>query len=690
MKIRFYLTLAFLGCFVIISAVGGDDKKKLSAISTKSKPVYKEFSEDRQILAKGGINKSSLRGPASSKNPDLTNKNNRIDVQNSAPTTLKNKEDFAFYRNVVRKNGWYVGVGEKLTKEEASHMNCYYKLSNKNIAGNWTLMQTYDGEGNLTTGHDIHTYLIWAYDTSDTRANEDWKEKLQDVCQWVFIDSYDGKTCVQEKSLDYKGNVIYSMVITPIDTHKFFYTYIDVWGRPIYMHTDSRGSDIGQANFVEVTRDSCGYEVLTKYYDRNGFPAKNRNGSYMLRTERNANGTTAKAWALNILGEPMIDDWGYCGDAYEYDANGNKIAQINIGLNGKPAKAKNGTYGSWCAYDQYGNLIEFGGLDENGQKCSNIDGIFKYIYGYSEHGIFIYYKECDISSNVLKEQTFNQHHIDVAQNGHEEIADEETAPESTEDVAESSDEGPAEVNSLTERYIVDTLNTAVTTYKYNNGVFYRGHVNEYKPILGGSSTMYNITSYGAHARTGNALYYKVLFGKNIMGGETMLGINEYGEPAYVTTPDSKSILFLFTDETSNGFIDYDEYGIRRDDNELDSLAKNLPRVFCIEVTDTAKAYPMGIHNNDIILSYGDWRVCEDVFSGIEGFDEETARQESDKKTMTVLRHHPETSISEVVVLELKEGTPQELGFRPRIIYYTQQEKKRLITTAKAFAFEFSK
>ena len=679
MKTRFYLIVVF-----VLSSVNMYGQFE-SVLLGKEKAA-------KQIASK--TSKSPKAGKISSKGKEkaTTNDNNRIDVGKSSSTASINKDDYAFYVNVVRKNGWFVGVGKKLTKEQVSHMYCYYKLSNKNEVGNWTLMQAYNGNGNLTTYHTIDTYLIWSYDTIDIKANIEWQKRLQNVCQWVFIDSYDGKTCIQEKGLDKNGNVIYSMVITPIDSYKYFCTYIDVWGRPAYMHTDSRGSDLGQANFVEVTRDSCGYEILKKYYDRNGFPTKNRNGSYMLSTERDNNGNAVKTCALNVLGQPMIDDFGYCGETKLFDAYGNVLTRINIGLDGKPAKGKDGTFGVWFVYDQYENMTETGYLDKKGQKCSNKDGTFRHVYKYSEYGGLENYNKYDKGGSVINEQAFIQNNELLSDyNSEDNNSHEVDSVNVGEDVTESYQEESSESKEdrFTEESVVDTLNMSVTTYKYDNGVFHSGVVNEFATILGGSNTMYYITPYGAHARTGKALFYKVLFGKNIMGGETMMGINEFGEPAYITTADSKSIVFLLTDETSNGYVDYDEFGIRRKSEEFDTLCLTLPRVFCIEVTDTTQAYPMGIRNNDIILSYGDWRICKDVHSGIEGLYDEIDRIKKLSKTMTILRHHPETQSSEVVILELKKGTPQELGFLPRIIYYTQQEKKRLITTAEAAAFEFS-
>lgn len=699
MKARLFITGICMLCTVGLSGQGYYGNKRVvqggDAVSNIKRDAAKTVSE------KIPKNDAGVKDP-NGKTSQKMNRYNKLDVQGPVSKTVltsANKEDFAYYRHVVRKNGWYVGIGKKATKEQASHMNCYYKLSKKNAAGNWTLMQAYAGGGFLTTNHDINTYLIRTYDERDAIANEEWKEKLNEVCQWVFIDSYDGKTCIQEKGLNSRGDVIYSMIITKIGPFNYFCTYIDVWGRPATMRRDSTGSDIGQANFVEVTRDKNGYDILTKYYDRNGFPAKNRNGSYMLSFERDINGNIVKAWALNVLGQPMVDDWNYCGDENVYDANGNKLILVNIGLDRKPAKGMSGTYGSWFAYDQYGNITELGDLDEKRQKCSDKDGVFRHVFGYGKHGDAISYERYDKDGKIIPDganlstvddpkigNVSDSIHSDY--NGIEEdsiVVCEDTVEVDSIAIAEDIEEG----ERYTEKNVIDSISHTFIVYKYDNGVFYKGYALEFDNNWERSKTMYNITSYGALARTGNALYYKVLFGNNIMGGETMMGVNEFGEPAYITEEDSKAVAFLYTEDINNESIDYDEFGIRRSPEDLDSLSLILPRVFCIEVTDTSQAYPMGIRNNDIILSYGDWRICKDVHSAIEGLYDEIDRTKELSKTMTVLRHHPETQSSEVVILELKNGTPQELGFLPRIIYYTQQEKKRLITTAEAAAFEFS-
>lgn len=648
-----------------------DHKKAIHGNSSSQRPMSHEKSEAKPIMSK-------------EKDSTKKNENNKVDLRKSSSSTVSvptSMNDSAFYQKVVRKNGWYVGIGKRLSKEQVSHMNCYYKLSNKNAAGNWMLMQAYSGSGSFTTFHDIPNYLIRVYDSDDDGTNEEWKNKLSDVCQWVFIESYDGKTCIQEQGLDESGNIIYSMVITKISPYNYYCTYIDNWGRPAYMRTDKKGNDIGYANFVETTRDKNGYEILVKYFDRNGLPAKNRNGSYMLSYVRDTNGNVKRVMALNILGETMIDDWGYSGEENTFDSNGNKLYSMYLDINGNYSTSIDSIYGRWWTYDDYGNMTEGGSLDKNCRKCTSKEGVFKFVAGYDEQGNIVSYAEYDINGDEIKDKAALSNEDGNYQNNEESVND--VSSSEKEDSNTDTEERYREVS------FVDTLNNSITIMKYDGDAFYKGFVVKEDPYRNNYTVMYNITSYGEHARIGYALYYAALIGKDMMGNEVMMGSNEFGEPAYITDPNTNSVAFLYTIDKNGHSYDYDEFGIERSGDELDSLSNKLPSVYCVEVTDTAIAYPLGIRNNDIILSLGNWRISKSVTSKNTSFSFLAEENKTNFREMVVLRHYPEEKRSVIIPIQLKKGSLRELGFQAHLIYYTQQEKKRLIDTAETFNFEFA-
>lgn len=727
-----------------------------------------------------------------------TNKFNTSSLQR-LDDNVQVKADSAFYQKVVKRNGWYVGVGPKLTAEQASHLDLYYKLSNKSAAGNWTLLQAFDGYGRHNTQHKNRNYLISVYDTDDTSYNADWKAKINSVCQWTLIPSYDGKMCIQEQGLDSDGNIVYAMVWTKIGAHNYYCAYIDVWGRPAYMRTDSVGNDVGQANFVEVVLNDDGYESLLKYYDRNGTPAKSRSGAYMLRKETDAAGNVLCVTALDFFGQPMNDDWNSAIEINTYDKDGRKLTVLNYDADGQPALSINGSYGDCYEYDSYGRFKSLTKLDASGHKCNGSDGICQVASEYNNHGavtrlvlydesgkkykgtysaaevVYSYNEDGDttliesydadgrlvnnagycrrtmdykngrktaehkfVSRDSLVVETYRYETDDKGNTRQTWFDDNHVCMESFNNqgkltsrrfyhldmtpkdnwgyhrmdyqyavkdhklttMAQWTDKdgqpaymlnGDGNANKYSRNVtVLDSLTRTYTNYQYAGDKLFKAQRFDYDDGWLHSETMCNLTHYGAHARTGNAFYYKVAFGHDATGRQTsMMGVNEFGEPAYVTSGDSRTVVFLYSDESSGEDIDYDEFHNIVTYQQLDSLARVLPKAYCIEVTDTLKAYNLDIHNNDIVMGYGDWAVCEDVWSGTEGFVQELQTQSNRHKTMTIMRHFPDQKQSKIITVNLGNGKPEDFGFTTHLIFYTQREKLRLINTAGAAGFKLA-
>ena len=99
----------------------------------------------------------------------------------------------------------------------------------------------------------------------------------------------------------------------------------------------------------------------------------------------------------------------------------------------------------------------------------------------------------------------------------------------------------------------------------------------------------------------------------------------------------------------------------------------------------------GILNNDIIIQYGDWRICKDLLTGVNKLPSIIDKNRQDKPDniiMTILRHYPNEKRSKIIELELGSGSLRDLGCDIHLIYYTQLEKKRLCETANSAGFIF--
>ena len=200
---------------------------------------------------------------------------------------------------------------------------------------------------------------------------------------------------------------------------------------------------------------------------------------------------------------------------------------------------------------------------------------------------------------------------------------------------------------------------------------------------------WDVTPYGEHARVGwwNNLYYRCNVTYNMYGEmKDMLGVNEFNEPSYLVSLNDDGEVYHYNDLGT--YYDVHSRVIPADSMEV--FKERLPKAFCIEVTDTAIAYPLGLRNGDIILSYGNWATCEDLRSNLNYFYLETILKNAVAKKVAVLRHNVQKKTSSIMWLELPKGKPSELGFYPHMIYYTEKEALRLHNTCSKYSFAYGK
>lgn len=200
---------------------------------------------------------------------------------------------------------------------------------------------------------------------------------------------------------------------------------------------------------------------------------------------------------------------------------------------------------------------------------------------------------------------------------------------------------------------------------------------------------WDVTSYGEQARVGwwNNLFYRCNVTYNMYGKmKDILNVNEFNEPSYLVSLNDNGEVYHYTDLG----VCYDEHSQVIPADSMEVFKERLPKSFCIEVTDTAIAFPLGLRNGDIILSYGDWAICEDLRSNLNYFYLETILKNDVAKKVAVLRHNLENQTSSIMWLELPKGKPSELGFYPHMIYYTEKEALRLHTACRKYSFAYGK
>lgn len=708
----------------------------------------------------------------------------------------------AYYQRITKRHGWMVGVGKSLSLDEAKHLSCYFRLSMKNRAGNWTRIEAFDGYGDRTTSHSIGTYIVNQGVSDDRGANQEWVSRLKDVCQWEFIGDASGRHVLQERAFDQYGNAVY--YYNPVKTGERTYTgsYVDGNGMPVFMRADSLGYDIGYANFVHVLRDERGYDVKISFTDRFGYPQVNKDGAYQTLYEYDDAGNQIREASLNIAGEYMIDNYGNCGWDAEYEDN-HQVEARYFNADGDyiqmPLLRENSekVYGFRYKYDDYGRNIERMVIGKNAEPDTNQFGVHKVKWEFNDHGYYTSQRFYDLDGNLhpgtkdgiaqiiceyddrgrpelieykdplgrhvnntedpdnvycRREMTFMPdyqesqtdfiaaadgslvkefeyrrdslgntvkkwyqddlqkidsvdfngrsileawYHLDgsVAEDAYglhrrvERFDDDRNM--STEkwmdkegELLDYDDQGYSESVSY-----YDDDNWTITNYQYLYGILFQSFTKKFTDGYGDIVAQWDVTPYGEHARVGwwNNLHYVCDVEYTAYGDiKTMIGKNEFGEPSYLTFLGASGEVYYISNINNGQRKYYDEYGKEIPDSTMSAFKETLPMAYCIEVTDTTIAYPLGLRNGDIIISYGDWRVNEDLKTDMEYFYLEAIKQATSAKSITLLRHHPEQSYSEILDLDLPYGKTSELGFYPHKIYYTAKEKNRLLNTCKAY------
>ena len=726
-------------------------------------------------------------------------------------------ETYAYYAHLEKRHGWFVGVGKPMSLRDARHLSCYYKLSRKNAAGNWTYIEAFDGYGNPTTNHTLGTYLVNQNDETDSGINKDLRDEILTICKWEFIANSSGKEVIQERALDVDDNIIY--IYTPVKVGEREYTgsYTNSWGMPIYLRTDSLGNYAGYANFVHITRDKNGYEVLHAYTDQDGIPQKNKDGAYMTRKEFDRQGRQILEASQNIVGDNMTDDWGNCAWKIIYSENKNirdfyyldpNMHHMRMPLTQRHTSGY--VYGYRNYFDQYGRDTLIVYIDSLGNPDTDEHGIQKIRTRYNDHGFWTFRGFYDKNGNLSAFDSTGIAQVSYQQNNKGYTLEtafrgaDGTFVNSTEGWClrrnEYADGGTKQIKQIDYRQAEDTIRTfeftkdtdgnekriwysdnlmrldsvdqkgrttsvryfdleghpvnltnseetggdwSAHTYQYDDETnttmeqwfdkdgnaysTYDGsnwltkriatydkatHIKTYTEYLYGYIghsyqqqwdnndeillSQWDITPYGEHARVGwyDNLHYTCDVNWTMYGKiRTMVGRNEFGEPSYLTNIGRRgdAEVFHFMDGGKRETRYYDEFGQQIPDTMMETFKDQCPKAFCIEVIDTALAYPLGLKNGDIILSYGDWTISEDLRSNLDYFYLETILKAKENKQLTILRHYPEEKRSEILRLNnLPAGRTSDLGIYPHRIYYTQAEKKRLLTACEAAGVALAK
>lgn len=515
---------------------------------------------------------------------------------------------------------------------------------------------------------------------------------------------------IREASLDLVGNQMIDSYgncgwLNEVDDYGSILkaTYFGKNNEPIKM-PGTMGSN--QVYGYEFCYDEYHRETDRWYLDSLGNHDTNEYGVYHSVSEYNDHGERISYSNYDKEGNPIgNDEYGIAQAVTEYDSIGNLLL---IEWRNKDKSPING-YGDYCrrimTYDTKGNIHTQ--HDYIKDDCDSIIVSFKYIsdgmgnetrYWYTEG----YYRtdSVDVKGRPTLEAWYKLDNSpatdpnDESQAWHKHITKYDDNLNTT--IEEWLNEnGYYYVNTdydLTNKYnqstvINDTVNHINT---YSQFLYPYGLSQQYQTLLdddGYILAQWDITPYGEKARVGwwNNLHYKCKVNYTMYGKlMNMMGVNEFDEPSYLVELNDNGNIYHYSDLGTY----YDENMREIPADSMANFKDNLPKAFCIEVTDTTIAYPLGLRNNDIILSYGDWSTSEDLRSNINYFYLETILKNALPKRIKVLRHDIITKSSSIYEFDLPEGKPSELGFYPHQIYYTEKEANRLRNACNLYDFAY--
>lgn len=320
---------------------------------------------------------------------------------------VKRSNDYVLYRDVVRRYTWLEGLGEPITQEIANHLPYYFRLSMKNDAGHYQMVEALHGNV-LTTVHPLSTYIIDKYSDTDEK-NQEWRKRLLTVGQWLFYSDLSGKNVVEERAYEAKAEnaqLVYAMQIVQNDPTHVTLTYLDSWGLPADMNEDDSYT---YGSVVYVTYDKNGCDAIIDYLDGEGYRKSNTNGVDQERYVYDEQYRQIQITSNNCVGDYAIDNWGNCGVQYIYDDINNTYSIIHIDENLQPMRMPSIRADDESTYircdiskDKWGRISEEVFLTENGEKDTTLSGIHRIVYSYTDDGVLIEKKYYDINGNILK------------------------------------------------------------------------------------------------------------------------------------------------------------------------------------------------------------------------------------------------------------------------------------------------
>ena len=314
--------------------------------------------------------------------------------------------DFVLFREVVRKYTWMEGLGSPITQEEANHLPHYYRLSMKNDAGHYQVVEAMHGNS-LTSLHPQSPYILDKKNDISER-NKEWRDRLLTVGQWIFYSDLSGENVVEERAYEAKekdAKLVYSMQPVRNDSNHVTIAYTDSYGYPADMNEDERFT---YGSVVYITYDKHGCDSIIDFLDGEGYRKTNTNGVDQTRYVYDDKCRPLLVTSHNCVGDYAMDNWENCGVKYIYDDVNNSYSMICVDNDLQPMRMPAKRAGNNNTYirrdirkDKWGRKVEEVMLTVEGEKDATLSGIHRITYSYTLDGRLTETKYFDLEGNPL-------------------------------------------------------------------------------------------------------------------------------------------------------------------------------------------------------------------------------------------------------------------------------------------------
>ncbi len=268
-----------------------------------------------------------------------------------------NEVSIEHYANMVKRAGCFEGVGKQLSDGDVARRQYSVRFHRK--AGRIEKVQIVNGQGQLTGAYDMAQ-------TTDL-AGQPGTGAVARECQWDYVRGLDGAIW-EERARDEANRFVYTLrYVTGPDPHNITAHYVNTDG-----FIAARASS-GAAS-LKIVRSDSGFDKEVRYFDKDGTPQPDDNGSYGERRGLNDAGQATFVTNLGYDGKPAWRRDGYAQFSFEYDSQGNATLSRCLDVDGKAAVQVEGWSSLKSKYDDWGNRIEATSLDESGNPVRGRSG----------------------------------------------------------------------------------------------------------------------------------------------------------------------------------------------------------------------------------------------------------------------------------------------------------------------------